>query len=175
VCAVCSTHLIVSILPQRLIFCRVSDAPDCVCIWVRLLGENRGGGGDVELRKPWPFKTNYIAHLTWVLSIRLYHFVYSFPLLHLAVQSEKRWEGWCLRTKWTHEWKGGVQKLVTSLMSCLFVCVSSPYNSSLSTLVAFQFAEFIDHKLFTPQSSPENIWYAIFPFSLLPSTLPETL
>ena len=113
--------------------------------------------------KPWSFKTNYSVHLRSIIHSSL-PFVYLTSLCCiLPPPSEKlrRWFGG-YEPNGQHKWRGRVQKIVTRVMSCLFVCFASPHTPCVPTLVAFQFVEFIDHKLFTPNAAVPKTYGMVY-------------
>jgi hypothetical protein len=74
-----------------------------------------------------------------------------------------------LQTRMITQREGGEGGVVTSCKSCLFVCVTSANHPCPSTWVAFQFTEFIGHKVFTSilVVKTEGVVYIAFHFAPL--------
>jgi hypothetical protein len=123
-----------------------------------------GGGGDggmCNCGKPWSFKTNYSVHLRSVIhsSLPLVYLTSLCCILphHLRNCEMVRW----LRAKWTTQLVGRRGTETCYKGDVMFVCMRC-LTPCVPTLVAFQFAEFIDHKLCAPNAAAPKTYGMVY-------------
>jgi len=125
--------------------------------------------------KPWSFKTNYSVHLRSI-SIRLYHsFISLLSVASCPHHLRNCGDGSVVTSQMDNTSGGaGYRKLLQGWCHvCLYVL---PHPTLLVFLPWLHFSSLnlltINYLPLTPQSRKHMVWYTVFAFSLLSSTLP---